>query len=278
MPEILNGSFETAGATPGEAQSWTLTLSGSLSVVASFTADDGSSLSLEQFDEGWGTSGYLLDPNDGPTGTLMVFDGSTGSPSAIEQFDNWTNGRTYRLDVNTGVSMEFSPDVPGQSLILENFDEGWSTSPWTEEPATDVLFEDTFDVGWSTDTWAADVVSGTDAMFDGGTNALESFENAWPDILFFVEPSTNLFTAPMMPSFGPPSKDFPVTIVTNGIVPDGLAENRTYYLRAVEPSGSGFTFQLSKTVGGAVIDILDAGSGTLYLHADPAQFWTKFEE
>lgn len=278
MPEILNGSFEVAGATPGEAQSWTRFVSASLSVVASFTNDDGSSSSIEQFDEGWGTSGYLLDPADGPTGTPTIWDGATGSPVDLEQFDNWTDGKPYRLDVNTGVSMEFTPDVPGQSILLEQFDEGWDTTGWTVEPTTDVLFEDSFDVGWSTDTWVADVVGGTVAMFDGGMSALEGFENAWPDILFVVDPDTDLCTAPDMPSFGPPANGFLVTIVTTGGYPDGLAENRTHHLKNVTAVGSGFTFNLAKTVGGATVDIIDAGEGTHYLHADPAQFWTRFEE
>jgi hypothetical protein len=115
-------------------------------------------------------------------------------------------------------------------------------------------------------------------MFDGGATAIESFEHAWPDILFVVDPGTDLCTAPSMPSFGPPPNGFPVTIVTTGGYPAGLTENRTYFLTNVSAVGSGFTFNLSKTVGGATVDITDAGLGSHYLHADPAQFWTRFEE
>ncbi len=277
MSDIENGSFEIADATPGEAQFWTLTPVATTGTIATFSGADGAFVRLEQFDHGWGTAGYLMDPADGPTGTPAIFDPTNG-PVDTEQFNNWNNKKTYALDVNTGITAEFTSDTIGQVVLLEQFDEGWDTADWTVEPATGVLFTDAFDAGWSTDTWAADVTSGTAAMFDGGTNAIESFENAWPDILFVVEPGTDLCTAPSMPSFGPPPNNFPVTIVTTGGYPAGLTENRTYFLRNVSAVGGGFTFNLSKTSGGATTDITDAGQGSHYLHADPAQFWTQFEE
>ena len=277
MAEIDNGSFETPGTTPGEAQFWTITLA-TMGTVAAFSGADGASISIEQFDHGWGTAGYLVDPADGPSGTITIFDGGTFTPSDTEHFNNWNNEKPYAFDINTGITVEFTSDTIGQVVLLEQFDEGWDTAEWTAEPSTDVLFTDAFDTGWSTDTWSADVVSGTVAMFDGGATAIESFENAWPDILFVVDPDTDLCTAPSMPSFGPPSNNFPVTIVTTGGYPAGLTENRTYFLRNVSAVGSGFTFNLSKTSGGTAIDITDAGQGSHYLHADPAQFWTRFEE
>lgn len=287
MPEILNGSFETAGATDGEAQSWTVTISTALGAVMAFTGASepnfsnvlvDTRISIEQFDYGWGTDGYLLDPADGDAGPFMIFDAGTFTPTDTEQFDNWNNGKPYMFDVNTGISMEFAPDVPGQALSLEQFDEGWNTADWTAEPAEDVVFEDSFDTGWSTDTWAEDVTSGTEAMFDGGASDTESFENAWPDMLFFADAESNECTAPTMPSFGPPPDGFPVTILTTGGYPGGLIENRTYYLKNVSAFGGGFTFELSLTNGGATVNITSAGDGSHYLHADPAQFWTRFEE
>lgn len=283
MPEILNGSFELTRNKPGEPTDWTVTIapgmSAAVGVVAGFTGPEtNTNVGIEQFDFGWGTAGYLVDPDDGPMGTITVFDAGTTTPADAERFDNWNNGKPYLFDVNTGISLEFTPDIPGQSLLIEQFDEGWNTASWTAEPTEDVVFDDSFDVGWSTDTWAADVVTGTVAMFDGGTVDIESFENAWPDILFFVDVTSNECTAPTMPSFGPPPEGFPVTVVTTGGYPDGLTENRTYYLKNVTPAGGGFTFELAITNGGSTVDITSVGDGSHYMHADPAQFWTRFEE
>lgn len=278
MAEIENGSFEIAGATPGEAQLWTFTPASTTGTIAAFSGADGTKVRVEQFDHGWGTSAYLVDPEDGLPGTIAIFDAATLTPTITEQFDNWNNEKPYAFDVNTGITAEFTSDTSGQVVLLEQFDEGWDTAEWTTDPATGATFTDTFDTGWSTDAWANDVTSGTVAMFDGGSNAIESFEDAWPDILFFVDPGTDLCTAPTMPSFGPPPNGFPVTIVTTGGYPDGLVENRTYFLKSVTTVGGGFTFNLALTVGGTVASINDAGQGSHYLHADPAQFWTRFEE
>jgi hypothetical protein len=268
-----NGSFETAGATPGAAASWTLTASTPLPVVATFNGGVGASVSLEQFDVGWLTDAYLLEPS---TGTPTVF--SDATPVDTESFDDWNGGKPYAFDVATGVQMEFTSDNPPFVLVVEDFDEGWGTATWTEEPSAGATFEEHFDTGWSTDTWLDDVLSGTNAMFDAGTNATESFENSWPDILFVADDTTDLCTAFDMPSFGPPANNFKITVVTTGAYPGGITENQPYYLRNVTPSGGGFTFNLSKTSGGASINITDAGIGSHYIHADESVYWTKFEE
>lgn len=281
MAEILNGSFETAGATPGEAQDWTFTIASGVGAVAGFAGPGAdTTTNIEQFDHGWGTTGYLLDPDDGAPGTIAVFDAGTPTPTDIEQFNGWNNNKPYLFDVNTGVSMEFTPDTPGQSLLLEQFDEGWDTAGWTAEPSEDVVFEDSFDTGWSTDTWAVDVVGGTVAMFDNGTVDIESFENAWPDILFVVDVANQACLVYSMPSYGPPPNGLKVTIVTKGAYPGGLVENQTYFLKNVTIGlfGSLFAFQLSKTNGGLEVTLVDEGVGSHYIHADPVEYWTRFEE
>lgn len=276
MANIDNGGFETAGATPGEADAWTLSITSTSGVVAAFNGGAGASISLEQFDIGWNTSVFLYDPVDGSPGTPTIFSDST--PTDTESFDDWNDGKPYALDVNTGVSMEFTGDSPPLVVLLESFDEGWNTAAWTAEPAEGTVFEDNFDTGWDTAAWDDDVSTGTDAMFDEGTNDTESFEDAWPDTLFIADDATDLCTAPSMPSFGPPADDFKVTILTTGAYPGGIVENQVYYLRNVTPSGGGFTFNLSKTAGGSSINITDAGIGSHYIHADPATLWTRFEE
>jgi hypothetical protein len=276
VAEIDNGSFEVAGATPGLADGWSLSVGSTSGAVATFNGGTGPVISLEQFDIGWGTDTYLLDPADGSPGTPTIFSDTT--PVDTESFDDWNSGKPYALDVNTGVSMEFTSDTPPQVLLLEDFDEGWGTAEWAAEPVGGTEFEDNFDTGWSTSSWASDVVAGTDAMFDEGTIDTESFEEAYPDILFVADEATDVCTTTNMPSLGPPADDFKVTILTTGAYPAGIVENQVYYLQDVTTVGSGFTFKLSKTFGGSSINITDAGIGSHFTHANPSMLWTRFEE
>jgi hypothetical protein len=73
--------------------------------------------------------------------------------------------------------------------------------------------------------------------------------NAGDDKITFVSPSTT-----------PPQNGTPVTL--SGTVPSPLVAGTTYFIRDV----SGSTCKLEATIGGGAIDLLDAGSGTIYLH------------
>lgn len=277
MPGVVNGGFEDPGAGPGLADGWTSFVAASGGEVADFSGGTDPSTSTEDFDVGWGTDGYLVDADDGPT-DLAVFD-SDSSPTDTESFNDWNSGKPYLFDVNASIVAQFTADFGPDVYDGEDFDHGWFTSGYLLEPVDfAATFEEDFDIGWNTASPLDDVITGDDALFDGGSTDTESFENAWPDLLFVVNESTDVLTISSMPSFGPPANGFAITIVTDGAYPGGLQQNERYYLILVTPAGSGFTCKLSKTLAGSAVDLTSVGSGSHYLHADPAIYWTKYEE
>lgn len=278
MPGVVNGSFETAGASVGTAASWTTIVVVTGGVVAEFSGGSGAATSTEDFDSGWGTDSYGVDADAGTT-TPAIFDTDT-VPTDVESFDDWNGGTPYGFEVNGGVVAEFTTNLGFDVYDGDDFDHGWSVETYELEDMTfSTTFDEDFDSGWGTDAYEENVDDGASdpALFDG-TEEVEDFENACPDLLFVVDESTDTGTVLSMPSFGPPPNGFPVTVVTTGAYPSGLVENQVYYLRDVATYLTGFTFKLEKTLGGSAVNITDAGIGSHYLHADPVIYWTRFEE
>lgn len=273
MPNHPNPSFEDAGASPGEADSWTIVITFGGYLIADF-GEGGIPKDVEDFEGAlWGTSPYLYVV---ATGLVATFDSLVApTPSTAETFSRWSQNASYVTIVSTGLAAVFDG---GEAETFGGA--GWGLSPYFTEVSDDVgnaspINLETFeDPGW-TGTYYDTVevgINGVAAMFDNGTSAVEDFEEVVPDLLFIVDDAATGLLAVPTGTHDKANGD-KVTTLSTGVRPSGLAANVVYYVAVVSPS----TFRLSKTNGGPAVTFGDLGSGSHYLHADETIYWCPKE-
>ena len=174
---IQNPSFEDAGALPGEAEHWTLQAFTGLRRIAGFGPVP--HRAWEDFERWF----ELLDDFDGITVALALFDPLA---EGYEDFEDAWNNDLYLTELPTGQMIT----APFGGGAVEDMEDGWSNVPyataWEDVAGVIGLFDaeprEDFNEQWHGNeafawTWAA-VVSAA-ALFDGGSQPVEDYENGW---------------------------------------------------------------------------------------------------
>lgn len=215
---MANPSFETGGASPGEAQDWLESQSASGQDFAMFdAADGGPAESMEDFEEYWmwpwtsgygmyGYGGYSYAPgtHNGESQNLFGLSDLTYAlfEGALLEFENfeysWRNpsGGPGPPFNHQSAWLFTTTDVAWAAfgaLIYESFEIGWSGAAYlvfgagdTSQASFDVVpeaYED-FEEDWGASGPGAAFVS-VAALFDAGANAFENFEGVWTSVLQF---------------------------------------------------------------------------------------------
>ena len=174
---LLNPGFEDAGSLPGEAAHWNLTAVTSLQRLAGFgTAPQQAWEDFERWFE-------PLAALDDVTVVLALFDGAMKGYEAFES--GWANA-VYLVDFPPSQLVAASFD----GHTIEDCETGWSNVPfardWADLANVACVFQasphEDFETQWSGNqqyawTWAG--VASAAAMFNGGGQPVEDFNNAW---------------------------------------------------------------------------------------------------
>lgn len=257
---FANGSFEAAGSSAGNADAWTTTVVANGRTIGDFSGGAGVRLSVEHFAWDAATWAATFTP-----GSSAVFDlGVARTPNFVEGYGYWTHNASWSPVITNGAAASFAPS----GGTVESWDQpGYETA--ITSPAH--TFGESFDVSG----WSSSATGGTPAGFRQHTQSIESFGPHQADVAFIVFPgSANTFQAVDARTYQPIShglaESFAVVVLTSGTRPSGLLQAVRYYVR--NPAGP--LFRLSLTVGGALVNVTDAGSGLSQLHADETLYWT----
>jgi len=259
---LLNVSFEDG--TGGAATHWTVLIVSAGEIVAQFAALDGLLSSVDRFLPGWENDDYL---NAIGIGTPAQFDtGLVAIPRIYDAFDKWITGspKIYHVEIGGGTAAVFFGGA-----VWDGFNANWNNTPYRSTMPDGSSESDTFETGWVVD-YATSIVSGTDALFTGGSLAYETFAPFKQDILFTVDWSTDVFTSVAHGL----NNNQPVTVTSTGALPDPLAKNVVYYVIYIDAN----TFKLSLNPGpGTAVNITTVGTGDHTLKVSPAAYWTEVE-
>ena len=176
MP-ISNPSFEDAGAAPGQADHWTMRSAAALERIAGFGPDP--FRAWEDF-ERWFDLVLSLGPGDV---ALAFFDPLA---EGYEDFEEaWAND-LYMTELPSGQIVT----APFGGGAVEDVETGWNNDAyawaWEEVAGVTGNFDgeprEDFEDQWRSNqsyagSWGA--VSSQTAMFDGGAQNREDFENGW---------------------------------------------------------------------------------------------------
>lgn len=164
MTIILNPRFQDAGASPGQANHWTIRSFTSRRSIAGFgpapeTAWDGF--------ERWFAR---LESRPAISFTRFYFEGMSS-----EDFENAWNNSVYLRDL--------LPAMKARST-MSDFNVLSAVFNWSELDVADEKVSETFESGWRSNESSArswDDVPSSPARFNGGSSTVESFEDgSWP--------------------------------------------------------------------------------------------------
>lgn len=174
---ILNPSFEDAGAHPGVAEHWNLVTVTSRERIAGFGSAPHEA--WENF-ERWFELRLGLGPGDV---ALALFDPLA---EGHEDFEEAWNNDLYLEELPTGQIIT----APFGGGAVEDMEDGWSNVPyrraWDEVTEIVGTFDgeprEDFEEQWRANeafasSWAS--VTSATAIFDGGAEPDEDFENGW---------------------------------------------------------------------------------------------------
>jgi len=275
MPAPTNLSFETAGATPGTAASWTATGVDAFQDIAVFYPGT-SPRPWEDFEKGWTNDGAFFAFVGVPT-DLAVPNFTTLSvvPQHAETFEElWSGNQDYLFEMGPEAVAVFTGPQD-----FDDFETGWANVPYLGVFAPGDVSVAVFTGPANFDnfeTWVAaplfifgggDVIAG---IFDGAVpQNFEDFEEVRLDAVYSADPVTDVFNAP---GHGFVLNDAITLKNDGGVLPQPLEEQVTYYAVGVVP---GVSLQLSLTPGGAAINITTSGGGAVVLHGDETLYWTE---
>lgn len=266
MPTAFaNLSFETAGATAGDAASWTWT-----AVSGSLWAPIGTPpVHADGFELGWGADVFF---GSLTSSEPAVFAGPV--PQLFDGFETGWSNNAFAFTLAAAAAENFPTGIA--SPTTETFDgferAGWSVVPFLFAFAggTSAGVDD-FE-GWISPYYVA-LPSATAATFQegGGSGAVETFEAFKADQAFsggnVTLPGT--FTIPSHGFVNGDKVKFFIAIDEVSVLPSGLSDQITYFVIAAAAN----TFQVSLTSGGAAVALTDVGNGTNYVRTDVTQNW-----
>jgi hypothetical protein len=257
---VDNPSFETAGATAGQATGWTWSAVSSIEEIGTFTEGLRTS-PWEPFD-GW-TAGYLL-TFEGVSLGIGLFD--FGPATQIrEGFERWVSPFLEELAwVGTGITDGLEAWASDPDSLVGDLDPG---SAYTEG----------FESGWLASAFVSEFVDGVDleaATFGAGlatTDDVEKFEDvSAPKQIHVVDPTTGLFRLASGFSHGYTTSQ---RIVARGdALPAPLSEDVLYYV--ITGGLDYFGFSIDPGLATPLV-VEDFGTGEDFVARDPHYFWTR---
>lgn len=297
---LANLSFETQGASPGDAASWTWNRSDSAMGFASFARPDTGFSRFDGFEFGWGVDNFI-DTLVVPTNAVYMIFGTLpagGVTTPFEDFERgWRLPNSHVVDPthpgNETATFEFGgesaiysiPQYPPSGTAIEGFERGWPTNEnyFTSftggmlssahyattiiNPPTGQAFED-FEEGWLDNQdfeWSLGLVSALSP---------ENFETVKADQTFTIDP---VFADTFDCTAHGFSVNDKVTFLqgtlpdgTSGILPSGINGLLQYF---VVTAGAN-TFKVSTQLGGTATALVDVGRSPCFVKADPAIYWT----
>jgi hypothetical protein len=265
MATLTNLGFETAGASPGLAGSWTTATTGAGAVYPDLSGGGGEApRPYESFEAGWGNDDYLttLDPL-----SVVLADFNTGADTtAYESFEiEWGND-AYLFALGSAIAASFTGGANHES-----FDAGWGNDDYLTTLDTTIAASftgggayESFEAGWGNDDYLTALDTTTACSFDEGATAYETFAGLIAPFAFSV--SSNTFQAAAHPL----SNGNRVVFTGPGLSAE-ITVGLTYYVINKTTD----TFQVSKTLGGVAIAVSDNASTTARCKGDPAVYWTE---
>lgn len=284
---IQNGGFEEAGSTSAVPAGWTASFVSSLEEVADFDRNAADpTASQESFEGGWAPDPQLL---------IAAFQGNTidletpvfnfgDIQGPIEGFERGWHAPVLTL-IATLPGAESASFDTGTPEAVEDFEEEWGTFDLALPSTATAMFDSTpeafedFGEGWGNDAYlvAYPAMSPplTAAIFDTA-ESVEDFEEVRGPERFQVNAATDQIQ--FRTAFAPDQDDgMRFSTDDDGELPTGLSPTATYYvIDTVTYNGSTqlYSFLVSAVKGGGGVSLSDAGSGNLYLHRDPAKWWS----
>ena len=174
---ISNPSFEDAGASPGEAEHWTLQTVTSLQRIAGFGPTP------QEAWEGFERWSVLLDEFDCLTVAIAFFDPLA---EGFEDFEDAWDNDIYLTELPTGHVVT----APFGGGAVEDLEYGWRNVPyawsWTEVAVVTGQFDgeprEDFEELWRSNqlySWTWGSVTSSAAKFNAGADSNEDLENDW---------------------------------------------------------------------------------------------------
>lgn len=271
MTAFANRGFETAGASPGLAGSWTTTTTGGAQAFADFSGGAPAAPDpVEDFENGWGSNEDYLFTLGNLDATIAQFNtGADATP--YESFEiEWLND-AYLFALGAAAAPTFTGGGDA-----EMFESGWSSNEdyLTVLSGGDVTVGtftggdqfDSFEEGWGLDSYLTTLGGGdvTTAAFDEGANQFETFAGVIAPFSFSV--SSSVFQAAAHPL----ANNNRVVFTGPGL-PAELVVGLTYYV--VNKTTN--TFQVSKTLAGSPETVSDSSSVTMRCKGDPKVYWSS---
>jgi hypothetical protein len=195
---FANLGFETAGALPGQAASWTLAIVSTAVAIAIYEHDPGAPLDVsaaETFEGYWTSNHDFLPEFDDPVTQLDAGTFTTLLPMTkfVEDFDEmWTSNH---LNITSLVLLEEAVYDGLTPLTEETFESGWTsnfplyttfTDGVTNEAAVftsaggPVPYDNFDSAGWTYPFYSTlDATGNEAASYDTIPEAFEDFEELW---------------------------------------------------------------------------------------------------
>lgn len=260
---FTNLSFEDAGASPGLASAWTLSVTSTAVEIAGYS-DGVQELGWEGFEAGWSNAGWQLAIGAVDAGEYGV--GLVAVPPAFEAFSVGWDNVVWLLGLGATAAAEYS------SAPLEGFALDWSNNDWQLDIGSTNGAEyggdkiEDFEIEWANDDWQAALGAASAASFDGASPELfEDFEEVVAPLPVTVDPGTETFTAP---AHGLANGTL-VRWSSTGQPPGGINPALDYYVVGATTN----TLQLARMPGGTAVAVDHQGSGAHALIVDPFRYW-----
>lgn len=264
MP-LTNLGFETAGASPGLAASWTLSTISSVEQYAGYGSPE---TAWDGFESGWVT-GWQTDLGSSSAATYSA--AFLSPPPAFEAFEIGWNNTLWITDIGATAAAIYDPD----SEEFESFNTAWDNDVWLTElddPSAAIyttgggptLGYEAFEGGWGNTGWQTAIGSTEAALFDD-LEAYEDFNEVYAPVPVTIDPTANTLIAP---SHGIPNGTL-VRIQASARPPANLNPELDYWVVNTATN----TLQLAPVFGGSAIDIGDQGAGAHALLVDPYVYW-----
>lgn len=268
---LTNRSFETPGASHGQADGWTTTIVGTAEILADFSGGVLPPIPVETFETGYDNDAFAIEIT--PLNSILSAFGSGDDTTDHEGFETGYGNDNYLFQLSSVVGT-----VMTDAGEVEHFETGYDNDSYLlaldpggviDATMTSGGNTETFETGYGNDTYLTSLSSVLEASMDGNGSTVEDFDQVSPIRTFVADDATNEFISAL---HGMPL-DHPVNVKGPGL-PSGIAAGVLYYV--LNPTANRFQLGLApSTMGGTPILFTSEGKGTVF--GDPQQFWNEVE-